>query len=155
MEELKQKISPDATIDKFIKYVANHNYAEVKVIDVHELGGNGGAGKVVDEIEVYQARINAVLKPAEQVGAQDYKKLYEQQVNKLNSLESNMTEIIQSKIDEALKWHKESDKNDNSNDSEELTQAKVRYEQLYGKKPNGKMLLEKMQQKIKEKELNK
>lgn len=78
IETIEQKISPELTFNKFVKYLPNQNYNSATVIRVLQ------DGKEVNEIDKYQEMINDGLNPENQVkGATDYKALSEKQSNQL------------------------------------------------------------------------
>jgi hypothetical protein len=78
IDVISQKISPELTFNKFIKYLPNQQYLKATVIKVLN------DGKEVDEIEKYQAMIDGSLKPEVKAGeAIDYKALSEKQSAKM------------------------------------------------------------------------
>lgn len=78
LESIDQKISPELTFNKFIKYLPNQNYKSATVIKVIE------DGKEINEIGKYQSMVDDVLKPKPSAGASvDYKALSEKQSSQL------------------------------------------------------------------------
>lgn len=111
-EEIKQSLSPEMTFDKFVKYLSNQNYVSVEVLEVFEqtektvknaIGKDvfdSYESKQLDEVGIYQEKINEALKPKTKAGeAVDYKALSEKQsaqmaemMQRLEALESNKGE---------------------------------------------------------------
>lgn len=77
IEVINQKISPELTFFKFVKYLPNQGYKSATVVKVLD------DDKEVDEVEKYQTMIDESLK-AKQSGAIDYKAESEKQA-KLNA----------------------------------------------------------------------
>jgi hypothetical protein len=78
VESITQKISPELTFKKFIKYLPNQNYSSVTVVKVLE------KGKELDQVKQYQSEVDNVLSPSNQVkGEIDYKALSEKQSSQL------------------------------------------------------------------------
>lgn len=78
IETITQKISPELTFNKFIKYLLNQNYKSTTVIKVLK------DDKEVSEVKKYQDKIDYVLSSANKTkGQTDYKALSEKQSDQL------------------------------------------------------------------------
>jgi hypothetical protein len=97
IETIKQKINPELTFNKFVRFLPNQGYAEVNVLEVIETKfetkeEDGRKFQVpkhskLNEVEKYQARINEVLKPEAKPGdAIDYKAKSEKQEAQLKEM---------------------------------------------------------------------
>jgi len=87
IEETTIKISPEATINKYIKLIPNQNFASVEVIKVLD------KGKEVNEIEKYQALIDDTMEGSKQEKPIDYKALTEKQADLIKNMEQRLAAL--------------------------------------------------------------
>ena len=92
-EEIKQSISPELTINKFLKYLPNQKYRSVEVLEVSDVfnkATESGENQTITnplkgEVEKYQAKINEILRPKKAVKV-DYKAKSEDLEDKLSMM---------------------------------------------------------------------
>lgn len=83
IEKITQTLSPQATFEKFVKYLPNQNYKAVDVIGVYE------DEKKVDKVDEYQSKIDSVLKPVSSKNV-DYKALSEKQASEMSDMKNQL-----------------------------------------------------------------
>lgn len=85
IETIEQKISPELTFNKFIKYLSIQNYSKVTVIGVLK------NGKKVKEIDKHQAMVDQALRSKEVKDKPiDYKALSEKQADLMANMENRL-----------------------------------------------------------------
>lgn len=86
IETIEQKIGPEFTFNKWLKYLPNQNFQSAVVVRVLESTEvkNKMVNKEIDEVEKYQALIDKALKSETKLGEEvDYKALSEKQSSQL------------------------------------------------------------------------
>ena len=92
IDTVKQKLSPEPTFLKFVKYLPSQGYKSVEVLKV--LKGEQGQTEL-KEVDKYQAMVDEALKPADNTPV-DYKALSEKQSSIIDNLAKRL-EALESK----------------------------------------------------------
>jgi hypothetical protein len=87
-EEIKQKLSPEMTFNKFLKYLSNQYYTSVTVVEAFE-------GKKALDVKEYQEKVDNAMEK-KQSDRIDYKALSEKQSKQLEEALKRL-EVLENK----------------------------------------------------------